>query len=577
MTRETKIGVAVAGSFLGLVAAVVVLRMGNVEESSATTDVSAQTASTDSRVSAIDLRAVPPKSQEIVPASYQSGNPLPPSDNKKPIVAGPTSDSSTDILGGIQLPPPIPTPTKIPVVAVPASGPPPSLDLNASVSHPPAAAKNVPTSATANTRAKTDPPPVVVGPSDSGIFSLPPPAVPATAKQNQPSQDDDKQKTVKDELKKQLGVSTQAVPTSDKQTGSPPIPNTGGQAQANETVKPVIPVPSSGKAPTDITASPPAPTAAGADLPLPPAPTPIAKEGNLVPPPAPDATVKGPPVGSDVPPPPTRIPEKAAPAPTAVASGPKATDNPGMSDRSRPMNLGGEAQPPPQPPASVTTPPPVGAPPTGNSAPIRMPTATASAGNGPAKVQSYDTETHSCKPGENTFADLSKSLYGSDKYAPALLLFNREHPLVGDSFRDSAPRLKPGQQVVVPPLWVLEQPRYANPPPEPRASVAPPSRPAAVTAPPAPAAPPSVPAVAAPTPTPSLFNNSSPPKTAAVSGSRVYTVRGNGEMLYEIARQMLGDGKRWSEIYRLNPDIRPELAIPGGTQLRLPGDARIGS
>jgi hypothetical protein len=54
-------------------------------------------------------------------------------------------------------------------------------------------------------------------------------------------------------------------------------------------------------------------------------------------------------------------------------------------------------------------------------------------------------------------------------------------------------------------------------------------------------------------------------------------VRGNGEMLFEIARQLLGDGRRWSEIYRLNPNIRPELAIPGGTQLLLPADARIGS
>jgi hypothetical protein len=48
-------------------------------------------------------------------------------------------------------------------------------------------------------------------------------------------------------------------------------------------------------------------------------------------------------------------------------------------------------------------------------------------------------------------------------------------------------------------------------------------------------------------------------------------------MLFEIARQTLGDGHRWSEIYRLNPEIRPELAIPGGTQLRLPADARVGS
>ena len=35
--------------------------------------------------------------------------------------------------------------------------------------------------------------------------------------------------------------------------------------------------------------------------------------------------------------------------------------------------------------------------------------------------------------------------------------------------------------------------------------------------------------------------------------------------LLEIAQQTLGDRGRWSEIYRLNPNLRPELPVPGGT------------
>ena len=543
MTRETKVGVAVAGSFLGLVAAVVVLRMGNVDDSAPTTDASAQTTRDNSGVAAVDLRTVPGKAQEpgdVLPASYQSGNLLPVPDNKTPVAAG-ASDPAKDILGGMPLAPPIPTPTTIPalpVAAVPEPAP-----------SPPAATKNVPASETANSRTNdvTKPPPIVPSPSDTIVPPLSP-SVPVTAKENKLSADDDKQRTVKNELKKQLAVSTQTVPSPDKQKSA------------------------------DITWPPATPAKPADDLPLPPAPTPIAKEGTLGPPPFPPAPAgapNGPPTTDTKQPAAGLPPDKPAPAPAAVAMGPKATDNP-LGERSRPLNGGVEAQPPRQPAASSLTVPPVGAPPAANSAPIKVPVAPAAAASGGAKVQSYDTETHTCKPGENSFADLSKTLYGSEKYAPALLQFNRENPLVGDSFRDSSPRLKPGQQVVVPPVWVLEEPRYATPPPASRASAEPARPPAPVAPPRAPAAPPSVPAVAAPAPNPAPANNPAP-KTAAAAGPRVYMVRGNGEMLYEIARQTLGDGKRWSEIYRLNPDIRPELAIPGGTQLRLPADARIGS
>ena len=56
---------------------------------------------------------------------------------------------------------------------------------------------------------------------------------------------------------------------------------------------------------------------------------------------------------------------------------------------------------------------------------------------------------------------------------------------------------------------------------------------------------------------------------------QVYVVREKNKMLYMIAREVLSDSRRWSEIYRLNPQIRPEWPIPPGTQLRMPMTSRV--
>jgi nucleoid-associated protein YgaU len=41
-------------------------------------------------------------------------------------------------------------------------------------------------------------------------------------------------------------------------------------------------------------------------------------------------------------------------------------------------------------------------------------------------------------------------------------------------------------------------------------------------------------------------------------------------MFLQIAWRALGDGERWVEIYRLNPQYNPKAPVPGGTVLRLP-------
>ncbi len=57
--------------------------------------------------------------------------------------------------------------------------------------------------------------------------------------------------------------------------------------------------------------------------------------------------------------------------------------------------------------------------------------------------------------------------------------------------------------------------------------------------------------------------------------TKPYRVPAQGQMVWEIAQQTLGDPRRWSEIYRLNNSLRPEAPIPGGTEIRLPASANV--
>ena len=39
-------------------------------------------------------------------------------------------------------------------------------------------------------------------------------------------------------------------------------------------------------------------------------------------------------------------------------------------------------------------------------------------------------------------------------------------------------------------------------------------------------------------------------------------------------RLLLGNERRWQDIYDLNPHLRPDQVLPAGTELRVPADAR---
>ena len=61
----------------------------------------------------------------------------------------------------------------------------------------------------------------------------------------------------------------------------------------------------------------------------------------------------------------------------------------------------------------------------------------------------------------------------------------------------------------------------------------------------------------------------------AAEDGKTYQVPAGGEMFLQIARRALGNGDRWVEIYKLNPQYNPKEAVPGGTVLRLPGGDKV--
>jgi hypothetical protein len=171
------------------------------------------------------------------------------------------------------------------------------------------------------------------------------------------------------------------------------------------------------------------------------------------------------------------------------------------------------------------------------------------------EVESYDEEMYLCKTGDTTEA-ICEQYYHTRKYSRALLMFNRAHPRVADGIQKEPPTLTEGQPVFIPPARILEK-QYA----------------ALITEP---QVPPANPPVAVPAPAEAgsgAASASAQPVTAP--GAKLYRVRPDGEMFYQIAQRTLGTGDRWHEIALLNPGFKVEYAVPGGSTLKLPADARI--
>ena len=166
----------------------------------------------------------------------------------------------------------------------------------------------------------------------------------------------------------------------------------------------------------------------------------------------------------------------------------------------RPDSSGSPVPPPSfvaQGPAATPPMPPLGTPASAASpaVPVPVPPSGAPVSVNP-QVDSYDEFMYRCKP-EDTFEKISTQYYLSDRYARALLLFNRNHPRAEDAVRQEPPVLQVGTPVFIPPLRILEK-QYGNaipgPSPLPAATSAPLPPPAQASAPlPAPVSPPSPP------------------------------------------------------------------------------------
>jgi hypothetical protein len=171
-------------------------------------------------------------------------------------------------------------------------------------------------------------------------------------------------------------------------------------------------------------------------------------------------------------------------------------------------------------------------------------------GNRPgSNVKDSNVDFHEVKQGQSNFAILSTQLYGTDKYADALLKYNRDHSFMiknGSLLNINPPPLSPGQQVLKPSASLLER-DYAG----------------VIKAAPTP------PRILE-TPQP-LTPGSITPVSASPTGG-VYTVQNpNGESILDIAQRVLGDRSQWHRIYRVNPGYQPQNMIPAGTKLTIPG------
>jgi hypothetical protein len=278
----------------------------------------------------------------------------------------------------------------------------------------------------------------------------------------------------------------------------------------------------------------PAPTPANESLPL-PEPTPVNS--------GPNASAKKPEPPSPIfpstpqtslPGPPT--PEHAAPkqaAPMAI-KGPKVIESPSVA-----LNRSNDA-----PPVKMTLE-------AERSVPSNQP-----------RVKQYTVQTIITLPQDRSFEDLSRRLYNDPHYAQALLQFNRNMPNAPPNLQQDPPVLQPGTSIMVPPQEILEKTykeavRMAD------------GRKAAISMGqplPLSGGPGDPKVLAGPPPGTRL-----PPSAGLnADNTRNYTVRPGGEHILELARNFLGSGQRWPEIYRLNPNIRPEVPIPAGTVIRLP-------
>jgi len=531
MTRETKVGLAVAASFLCLVGIVVYSRLHKGETPSGPVaqavtpakDTVKDTAKSEPPKGKDEAKNKPetkPKGPDVLPLVHQ--NPGPP-----PLTVTPDDN------GGVAPLPPLPSP----VVEAPK---PPS------------------------------------GALDLGTPNLPPLVGPGASLVDAGPKKDDKEDLIKKQLvqakekENQFGSPAPPPPGTPAAVDVSPLPPVGldpAPPLPKPVAKPDAKDPLAGPAPAKKDDRPPV-LDLGSQFPAPVAPPPPgAKENPFAVKPAPKDPDPLPPAVAPPAPPKVDIGKSSDPGPLPVAPAPpKPKPSVDAPPPPGPLPVATKPNPPmPTPSATASPLPPLGAPGSSVTPPIAFnPTAMSS---GSPKVQSYDVKTYKVQSGETSFDQISQRVYGTPVLGKALLQFNREYPVADAGLRQEPPRVFPGLSIYYPPAEFL-QTRFAQGGPTPSPAVTP----IPVKAPIAMGTPAPLPAN-----TPN-FGTSTPIKAPApgtTDATKRYQVRGQGEMILEIARNTLNDTRRWTEIYRLNPSIRPEYPIPGGTEIRLPGDANV--
>jgi hypothetical protein len=218
-----------------------------------------------------------------------------------------------------------------------------------------------------------------------------------------------------------------------------------------------------------------------------------------------------------------------------------------------PVDLPGGMKPPidlPGPPVKLPGTPPVeprdngsSTPPKNNNdSPAASLTRPTDAQPPEPRVESYDEEWYYCKPGD-TLESISQKFFFSPKYEQALRQYNLDRNYQA-SFRQERPSLAAGQVVKVPPARILEKFYPSSlglrPAPGPRSD-----------------GPTNIPS----TPTQGADDLGTP---------REYQVRREGMTLRDIAKEELHDERQWTRIFNLNREWNPSAPIPVGTRIFLP-------
>ena len=188
----------------------------------------------------------------------------------------------------------------------------------------------------------------------------------------------------------------------------------------------------------------------------------------------------------------------------------------------------------------------------------------------PVQVTTMELRSYTPRQGE-TYATISRLLYGHEKYEAALAQFNKERnprlasvwpgePIKYPSNKADLERKYPNLINATAPRSPLDVPGQTSKfmPNDVQAAEAritqPPKNPVTPTG-----------GAAAAVPSSNKKGSSGP----------IYRVRPN-DSLYSIAQKTLGKGDRWNEIFKLNSDVLRDLNQPEvGLLLKLPADAKV--